>query len=162
MILQLSIAFVLLTGAGLLVESFIHLENIDLGFRPQGVLTAIVTVSPERYPTANRETAFAMHVVEQLASQPSVAAASVSTGWPGRGVGLYPFSVVGDPPPDQDRRSLARATFVSPDYFRTMGIALRGVGRFYPAMINAPCQSSSLTMTLSNASLPGAIRSAGS
>ena len=87
------------------MESFIHLENIDLGFRPQGVLTAIVTVSPERYPTANRETAFAMHVVEQLASQPSVAAASVSTGWPGRGVGLYPFSVVGDPPPNQDRLS---------------------------------------------------------
>ena len=124
-ILQLTIAFVLLTGAGLLMESFIHFEGIDLGFRPQGVLTAIITVSPERYPTASRETAFAMQVVEQLASQPGVTTASVSTGWPGRGVGLYPFSVVGDPPPNQNRLPLARATFVSPDYFRTMGIALR-------------------------------------
>ena len=77
------------------------------------------------YPTANRETAFAMQVVEKLATQPGVTAASVSTGWPGRGVGLYPFTVVGDPSPDEDRSSLARATFVSPDYFRTMGITLR-------------------------------------
>jgi putative ABC transport system permease protein len=124
-ILQLSIAFVLLIGAGLLMQSFIHLENIDLGFRSQGVLTAVIAVSPERYPTASRETAFAMQVVERLTSQPGVTAASVSTGWPGRGVGLYPFMVVGDPPPNQNRPSLARATFVSPDYFRTMGIALR-------------------------------------
>ena len=124
-ILQLTIAFVLLTGAGLLMESFIHLEGIDLGFRPEGVLTASISVSPQRYPTASRETAFAMQVVEQLAAQPGVTAASVSTGWPGRGVGLYPFSVVSDPPSDPNRAPLARATFVSPDYFRTMGIALR-------------------------------------
>jgi putative ABC transport system permease protein len=65
-ILQLTVAFVLLTGAGLLMESFIHLEGIDLGFRPEGALTGILTVSPQRYPTATRETAFAMQVVEQL------------------------------------------------------------------------------------------------
>jgi putative ABC transport system permease protein len=124
-ILQLTIAFVLLTGAGLLMESFIHLEGIDLGFRPKGVLTASISMSPQRYPTASRESAFAMRVVEQLAAQPGVTGASVSTGLPGRGVGLYPFTVVGDPPPDQDRLSLARATYVSPDYFRTMGVALR-------------------------------------
>jgi putative ABC transport system permease protein len=124
-ILQLSVAFVLLTGAGLLMKSLIHLEGIDLGFRPQGVLTAMITLSPERYPTVSRQTAFALQVVEHLASQPGVTAASVSTGWPGRGVGLYPFSVVGGSPPTQDRPSLARVTFVSRDYFRTMGIALQ-------------------------------------
>jgi len=124
-ILQLSIAFVLLTGAGLLMKSLIQLQGMDLGFRPQGVLTAMITLSPERYPTASRQTAFALQVVEHLAKQPGVTAASVSTGWPGRGVGLYPFDVVGDPPPTQVQPSLARVTFVSRDYFRTMGIALR-------------------------------------
>jgi predicted permease len=82
-------------------------------------------MSPLRYPTASRETAFATQVAEQLSAQPGVTAASVSTGWPGRGVGLYPFTVVSDPSFDPDRAPLARATFVSPDYFRTMGIALR-------------------------------------
>ena len=124
-ILQLTIAFVLLTGAGLLVETFIHFEHIDLGFRPAGVLTASITASPQSYPTASRETTFAMQVVDQLAAQPGVAAASVSTGWPGPGFGLYPFRVVGDPPLDPNRAPLARVTFVSPDYFRTMGIAVR-------------------------------------
>ena len=124
-ILQLSIAFVLLTGAGLLMKSLVQLEGVDLGFRPQGVLTAMISLSPERYPTASRQTAFALQVVEHLASQPGVTSASVSTGWPGRGVGLYPLSVVGDPPPTQVQPSLARVTFVSHDYFRTMGIALQ-------------------------------------
>jgi putative ABC transport system permease protein len=124
-ILQLTIAVVLLIGAGLLMESFMHLEGIDLGFRPDGVLTGIITVSPQSYPTASREAALAMQVVEQLARHPGVTAASVSTGWPGRGVGLYPFRVLNDPPFDLNRAPLARATFVSPDYFRTMGIALR-------------------------------------
>jgi putative ABC transport system permease protein len=123
-ILQLTVAFVLLTGAGLLVDSFIHFGRINLGFRSEGVLTAMITVSPQRYATAGREAALGMRVAEQLEAQPGVTAASVSTFWPGWGVWFWELTVVGDPPPDSTRAPLARIYFVSPDYFRTMEIAL--------------------------------------
>lgn len=127
-IVQLMIAFVLLTGAGLLVDSFLRFERINLGFRPQGVLTGVIRVPAQRYPTVGRGIAFAMRVVEQLEAQPGVTAASISTGFPGHGFALYPFRVVGEPPPP-DSAPLARMYFVSPDYFRTMGIGLhRGRG----------------------------------
>jgi hypothetical protein len=127
-IVQLTVAFVVLTGAGLLVDSFVRFGRINLRFRPQGVLTANITPSPQRYPTAMREAAFAMRVVEQLEAQPRVTAASVSTGWPGRGFAFYALRVVDDPRPG-DTAPLARTYFVSSDYFRTMGIALqRGRG----------------------------------
>jgi putative ABC transport system permease protein len=124
-VLQLTVALVLLTGAGLLVDSFVRLERMDLGFRPQGVLTAGIAVSPQRYPTPQREAAFAARVTERLVAQPGVAAASASTGWPGQGTGMFSFQVVGDSPPDSRRAPVAVATFVTSDYFRTMGIAVQ-------------------------------------
>jgi putative ABC transport system permease protein len=130
-VLQVTIALVLLTGAGLLVESFDHFRRMDPGFRPDGVLTAQVDLPPERYPTPARQAAFITSAVEQLAALPGVMAASASSDLPGLGGGSSKarLAIVGDPAPDPSHTPVAVPLIASPGYFSTMGIALlRGRG----------------------------------
>jgi len=130
-VLQLAVALVLLTGAGLLVKSFDHIARTDPGFRPEGVLTARIDLPEERYPTPERQAAFVSSVVEQLAALPGVHAASASDLVPGPNGAAWKdgFAIVGDPPVDPSHRSVAVRMVATPDYFRTMGIVVqRGRG----------------------------------
>jgi putative ABC transport system permease protein len=128
-VLQVAIALVLLTGAGLLVETFARFQRSDFGFRPDGVLTARVALSDQRYPTAERQTAFGTRLAEQLATQPGVVAASASSALPSNPNMRWIFQIIGDPTPDPSSKPNVRMYFVSPGYYRTMGIALlRGRG----------------------------------
>jgi putative ABC transport system permease protein len=130
-VLQMAVALVLLTGAGLLVESFDHFRRMDPGFRPDGILTAQIDLPAGRYPTPTRQAAFVTSAVEQLAALPGVTAASASSDLPGLGGGSSKirFAIVGDPAPDPSHTPVAVPLIVSPGYFRTMGITLlRGRG----------------------------------
>jgi predicted permease len=124
-VLQVAVALVLLTSAGLLVESFSNFRRTDPGFQPGGVLSAQVAVSTDRYPTLERETALASSVVTQLAAQPGVASASASSALPGGSGIMWAINVLGDPPLDPSHRQPVRPIYISPDYFSTMGIKLR-------------------------------------
>ena len=128
-VLQVAVALVLLTGAGLLVESFDHFRRMDPGFRGEGVLTAEIDLPAERYTTTDRQALFAHRVVEELEAQPGVEAASISEVVPGLMTGENGFSIVGDPAWKPGEVPIAYAIAVSADYFRTMGIrVLRGRG----------------------------------
>jgi putative ABC transport system permease protein len=125
-VLQVAVALVLLTGAGLLVESFTHFRRLDPGFRPEGVLTAQIAFTAERYPTFDRQRVLLSGVADQLTAQPGIQSASISTSLPGAGfLGVPPFTIVGDPAPDPAHAPTAAHIYVSPDYFPTMGITLR-------------------------------------
>lgn len=123
-ILQVAVALVLLTGATLLVESFVHLQREDPGFRPDGVLTARIALRQDRYPTPERQRAFIETVVEQLAAQPGVDAASASSFIPVGDPPILGFTIIGDPPLDPDHVPETGFGFVTPGYFRTLGIRL--------------------------------------
>ena len=123
-ILQVAVALVLLTGAALLVESFVRLQAEDPGFRPQGVLTARIALRQDRYPTPERQRAFIETVVEQLAAQPDVDAASASSFIPVGDPPILGFTIIGDPPLDPDHVPQTGFGFVTPGYFRTLGIRL--------------------------------------
>ena len=128
-VLQVAVALVLLTGAGLLVASFTHFQRMDPGFRPDGVLTAMIQLADKRYPTPERQAAFASSVAERLAAQPGVTHASVSDALPSGFLIVLPFSVLGDPPKDPTQLPAAYGTAITPDYFSVMGIKLvRGRG----------------------------------
>ena len=129
-VLQVAVALVLLTGAGLLVEGFARFARMDPGFRPDGVLTAQVTLPGQRYPTPERQTAFVTAVVERLRAQPGVEEAAAGDALPDTpNPNRNDFAIIGDPTPDPTHVPLAYAIGVSPDYFRTMGIrVVRGRG----------------------------------
>jgi putative ABC transport system permease protein len=123
-VLQVAVALVLMTGAGLLVGGFDHLRRVDPGIRPEGVLTAEIDMPNPPYATPERQAAFARSVVERLATEPGVIAASASDFLPGLGGALENFFVAGDPAPPPGQVPTAWAIGISPDYFRTMGITL--------------------------------------
>ena len=124
-VLQIVVAFVLLTGASLLVESFERYHRMDPGFRPEGVLAAQVALPIGPGDSDNRSSGYMARAVELLAALPGVQRASASSGVPGIEGDMATFRIVGDPRPGPNPRSIAVAVVVSPEYFRTMGYRLR-------------------------------------
>ncbi|HXB25014.1 MAG TPA: ABC transporter permease [Gemmatimonadaceae bacterium] len=126
-VLQVAVALLLLTGAGLFVKSFERFRHLDLGFQPEGVLTAQLSL-PLRSDTGTIAT-FITTAVDRLAAVPGIRSASVSSNLPGVYQFGLMFSIVGDPPPDPAHKPVVAYMCVTSEYFRTMGIPiLRGRG----------------------------------
>ena len=117
---EVALALVLLTGAGLMMRSFVARQRVEPGFRPENVLIAGVTL-PARYAAGGPEAgAFFDQLVERLGRDPRVRAVGTATETPLQGGdGDISFQVEGRP---AERPPNAWTRFVSPDYLRTIGI----------------------------------------
>jgi len=128
-ITQVFVSVALLTTALLFLEAFNHFRQLDEGFRPEGVLTAQVSVPRSRYRSPEQQGAFAASVRQQLLAQPGVLDASVSATLPGTNAGNGAFFIVGRPLSDPSRAPIATTNAVDAGYFGTLGIRLlRGRG----------------------------------
>lgn len=127
---QVALALILLTGAGLFVDSFVRLRTLDTGFRPSGVLTMQVDLPTGRYPTPQRQGAFITTLLERLVAVPGVTSASASSSVPGTAGNMVDvFAIVAGPPTDPLAPPYADIITVTPGYFATLGIRLeRGRG----------------------------------
>jgi len=121
---ETALAVVLLSAAGLLLKSFEALETVDLGFRPEKVLTMKATV-PAPMPAARR---FFDDILPQIRALPGVWAAGAMMVLPGQigsmATGPYFFDHL---PPQRDWPSAPSAivSVVAPGTFRTLGIPLK-------------------------------------
>jgi len=128
-IAEITLAFVLLAGAGLLMRSFLALQNVSPGFRPDHLLTARVALPSARYPKGRDVSAFYDRLVLRLRALPGVEAAGAGSDIPWSGYNENSsFDIVAHPLPLNQQPS-ARYHFVTPDYFRALGTPLLG-GRF--------------------------------
>src|SRR5204863_9938083 len=75
---EVTLALVLLVGAGLLVRSFIRLNNVDPGFDTRDVLAARIRLTPARYPAAAQQTLFFESMLASLQAHPGVQSASLA------------------------------------------------------------------------------------
>jgi predicted permease len=127
---QVSLALVLLVGSGLLVQSFRNLRTIDLGFRPDGVLSFRVTPPVARYPDAQAAVAFHEQLEEALAALPGVESVGATSALPLAGFDSdQGFAIEGRPapPPDQPQGVWFRVS--TPAFLETAGIEIvRGRG----------------------------------
>ncbi|HMJ05084.1 MAG TPA: ABC transporter permease, partial [Chthoniobacterales bacterium] len=124
-IAEVAVSFILLIGAGLLINSFMHLRNLDPGFRTDHLLTLNVDLSETKYPDNPKRTAFFDEVVRRTQALPGVRSVAVAGNLPFTYNGdSMPIGVEGvpDPPPDQHPDVIFRA--IGPGYFSTMGIPL--------------------------------------
>ncbi len=119
---EIALAVVLLTGAGLLVKSFLRMRSVNPGFRSANILTATIDLPSARYRTAPQMRALDARVLSGLSLLPgakSVAAVSfLPFGWVVRG----DFQLEGGRRLPEDYR--VDKPVISPGYFRTMGIRL--------------------------------------
>src|SRR5215213_9412444 len=122
---EVAISLVLLIGAGLLINSFLRLRNVDPGFRAGNLLTMKIVLPEPKYEEMERRTAFYTNLIQRVQSLAGVRSAAVTTNLPlyrqGNSIGI---SIEGQPapPPGQERIIVTR--IVSPGYFDTMSIPL--------------------------------------
>jgi len=120
---EIALSLVLLLGTGLLLRSFLKLQAIDPGFKPEGVLCLNVTLPQARYRERNQRTAFIQQATEQLETLPQarVVASAAFNRWT-MGSASRRFAIQGLPSPEANQGPQAFYTSVSPEYFRAFGI----------------------------------------
>jgi putative ABC transport system permease protein len=122
---EMALALVLLIGASLLVKSFWRLNSVNLGFRPDHLLTMQLTLPSAKYSTDRRRIDFYDQVLERIKNLPGVEAAGVTTYLPlTSGAGAHGFTIEGRPAPPPDQLPWARYRMISQDYFRALGVTL--------------------------------------
>jgi predicted permease len=122
---EVALALVLLTGAGLMIKSFLETIGVDPGFNPRGLLTANVSLPISKYGSPPQQAAFFQQVTEKLQSLPGAVSAATATNLPlAAGAGNIPFSIEGRPATPPKERPQAREYTISPDYLSTMEIPL--------------------------------------
>lgn len=123
-IAELSLALVLLVGAGLLGKAFWRLTSVAPGFNPQNVVTMRVDLPEARYKTVKQQTQFREQVLAHLNSLPGVQAAIVSELPLGGNALNHNFIIEGRPAiPTGEEPELYSRTVMG-EYFRVLGIPL--------------------------------------
>jgi len=125
---QVAFACVLLTGAGLLTQTFRALENEPLGFNPNNLLTVGLKLPGLKYHEPSDQAKFYQELLEKIEALPGVKTAAIDDDVPFSGFRAEEnFAVTGQPEPRHGEEPSAETHCVSPDYFRTMEIPiLRG------------------------------------
>jgi putative ABC transport system permease protein len=122
-IAEVALSLVLLTGAGLLIRSFMRLQDIDPGFRAEGVLTARVSLGAARYPSGAEGAAFFRHALARIQQLPGVQNAAGISFLPLAGSGMATgFYRTDQPTPSDGEQPTTDVRPITPNYFRTMGI----------------------------------------
>jgi predicted permease len=118
---QLALSVVLLVGAGLALRTVLHLERVDAGFQPAGILTARFYILNGKYRQ------FFDELLKRTRNLPGVEAAGLASTIPLNPTGFdAPVAVeVKDATTGADQKPhLPMIRVVSPDYFRTLGASI--------------------------------------
>ncbi|HEY1340248.1 MAG TPA: ABC transporter permease [Bryobacteraceae bacterium] len=124
-VVEIAIAVMVVTGAGLFLRSLGSLSAVDPGFRLDRLLTMQVSLPISRYPSQDRALAFYDSVAREVESLPGVRSASLGgalplTGWDiGQG-----FQVVGRPAVEESKTPAAHYEMVGARYFETLAIPI--------------------------------------
>jgi putative ABC transport system permease protein len=120
---QVALALVLLVGAGLLVKSFVRVQEVKAGFDPAKVLTFRVALPEARYAGPQQVAAFYRDLLERTRGIPGVTAAGAVSHLPLDEPGAtISFWVEGRPRPAPDQTDTTRYRAASAEYFRAMSV----------------------------------------
>ncbi|HWZ85042.1 MAG TPA: ABC transporter permease, partial [Thermoanaerobaculia bacterium] len=122
---EIALSFLLLAGAGLLLRSLVRLQEVPLGFHPESVLTAGLSLPRAQYSKPEQWIAFYRRLSEALQSEPGVVAAAAVLPLPLEGGGLnFGFTIEGRPDQKPGGDRTANYTALTPEYFRVLGVSL--------------------------------------
>ena len=120
-VFQVSMAVMLVIGAGLLIKSYWRLQQVDPGFSAEHVLTLSLTLPQSKYPEGPQINNFYKQLLERLSSLPGVASAAIAYDHPLEANWVDAFKIEGRPAPTAGESPSANFEPVSWDYFRTLG-----------------------------------------
>ena len=123
---QVAVALALLSGAGLLIRSFVQLVRVNPGFQTDGLLVARIALGDD-YREGNRQVTYFQELTNRLKSLPAVKDAAAATVLPMNPFGIdfdVPYHRADQAEPAGAAAPKAKFRAATPDYFRTMGIPL--------------------------------------
>ena len=133
-VVEVALALVLLIGAGLMINSYSRVMGVDMGIRPDNLLTMEINLSGlGRYRTRHNVAHFSVtpqvaifhrEVMDRVRTLPGVRSVGMTTALPPRLGVNPPFRIVGQAGDPGDNGRSAQYHEVSEDYFETMGIGL--------------------------------------
>ena len=136
-IAEVALAVVLLAGAGLLIRSFHRLNQVDLGFKSDNLLTMRMVLPMPKYRQPEARRAFYDEVLRRVDEIPGVESVGINTRLPLSTSGMkFSFSVEGRTMPNDTSLPFAIYRVVNPDYFNTLKIPLQR-GRVFDARDHA-------------------------
>ncbi len=134
---EVALALVLLTVAGLMMRSFLRVQAVLPGFRPDSVLAFDVQAPGARYTNEASQVLFFEQLIKRLEGLPGVRAAGAISYLPlDGGENIGSFEIEGEPPVTPGNEPRAERRWVTPGYFAAMGIPLQR-GRVFQPTDNA-------------------------
>jgi putative ABC transport system permease protein len=122
---EMAIALTLLVGSGLLIRSFMQLQQVTLGFNPDHLLTMLLALPPNKYATDQQKNAFFEQAQARIESLPGVRSAAFTLSLPLNNNVAAPFLLEGQAQVNPGDRPVAALVAATSNYFRTMEVPLR-------------------------------------
>jgi putative ABC transport system permease protein len=129
-VVEVGVSLLLLVGAGLLIQSFMRLQQTDLGFDPQNVLTLRVPLPEARYKENAQVASFWEELENRVRVLPGVESVGITRGLPMNGGIESGITVEGQEVANIKDITVAVNLFASANYFHTMKIPLVS-GRYF-------------------------------
>jgi putative ABC transport system permease protein len=122
---EVSLALVLLVGAGLMIRSFMRLQSVETGFNPENVLTMRAQLPRKKYAEPHQIVDFFKQAQDRIAALPGVQSVGAISYLPLTGLASRDsFQVVGQPPALPGQEPGVEVRVITPGYFQAMGIPL--------------------------------------
>jgi putative ABC transport system permease protein len=119
---EVALTLVLLVASGLLLQSFLGLLKVPLGFQPAGLLTMRLSLSPGRFSSPDQMAATFDRLVTRVGQVPGVSGAAAALNLPPNAAVMAPLYVAGRTPEAMGERPVAVWSGITPQYFSTMQI----------------------------------------
>ena len=130
---EFALALPLLLGAGLLLNSFLRLEQVNPGFEPAGLVSLGLSLPAARYPDYAATQAFFRRLEADVARVPGVGAVGLADALPpDNGGNTDNFNLVDRPVPPGSAEPVAPWLAATASYFRTLGVPLLEGRMFAP------------------------------
>lgn len=121
---EITLALMLLASAGLLIQSFVRLHNVNPGFNPTNIVTARVALPDASYPKPDQASEFFRKLLVDLSHSPGVDSAAAAWWIPLSGSEIvFNFDIQERPVP-KPQQPLAQVNAVTPAYFKTLRVPL--------------------------------------
>jgi len=122
---EVALSLVLLAGAGLMIRSFVRLENTSLGFNPDHILTMELSLPESKYRQGEQRIVTIQQIIDRLDVLPGVKSAAATTLLPLAGGNFNSaIEIEGEELKVAGHSPSTEVRAVSPQYFKTMGIPL--------------------------------------
>ena len=122
---EVAVSLVLLVGAGLLLQSFLKLRQVDPGFDPEGVIVSKVSLSSRAYPDNPSRVRYFQGLLDELRDVPGVRFAGVTSTLPMDVAGIdfnLPYVAEGQPMRPENELPELDYRIISPGYLEAMGV----------------------------------------